>query len=151
MEKSCSNCLKSEEDFNWCWQLEKVCDRWQPGYCALEQENAELKQQLEKLQNEKAAYELLYHTTERHLAWLTQSLERAWIKCSEQLPEDDCTVFFTNGKFISYGYYSKNFNIEGKKIIPLPREWISEQGLVVDCEITHWQKFYPEPPKEATQ
>jgi len=124
MERSCENCRNS------CKVGHKM------SYCII---------------NERKCWEPDYHTLERENAKLEQSLERAWIKCSEQLPEDDCIVFFTNGKFISYGYYSKNFNIEGKKIIPLPREWISEQGLVVDCKITHWQKFYPEPPKEAAQ
>jgi len=94
-----------------------------------------------------------YYTLERENAELTQALKRAWIKCSERLPEDDCTVFLANNdlRVIGFGHYSKNFKIVDHEVFPLPRIWESDQGLVIDCEITHWMKFWPKLPKETTQ
>jgi hypothetical protein len=104
MERSCENCRNSckvGHKMSYCIINERKC--WEPDYPTLERENAELKQQLEKLQNEKSAYELLYHITERHsaddtiknqkqIADLTQALERACGFIANKKDANSCPV-----------------------------------------------------------
>jgi hypothetical protein len=97
MEKSCENCMLIIMEpcvykrLKECQNLEK----YKPDYPALKQENAELKQQLEKLQNEKSAFELLYHTTERHFAEDTVKYQKR-IEAVDQSLERACKVVALN-------------------------------------------------------
>ena len=68
MEKSCDNCYLS---YNGCAVVDGCCYDgcgYKPDYPILERENAELKQQLEKLQNKKLAEE--EQALERACEWM---------------------------------------------------------------------------------
>ncbi len=87
MEKSCESCRNKRCDVVQFTLCDENLSQYQPDYPTLKQENEELKKQIEKLQNEKFAFEGLYHTTEQHfvedtvknqkrIMELTQALER---------------------------------------------------------------------------